>query len=462
MGDPNHAAPDFMTQVSRLARVARRDVLIRRCLAGFFFGLLVALLTAVAAGSVDLPVPTLPLSAAEALAGLVAGALSALLFRPKAMRLLLLADAVLGSRELASTALELSTSESRDAVGFARAVVEDATRLLAETNPRAILGRLRLPLVPFIAVAALCTAGALVFPVNLRSLFASPANKGSGMGQIGEDLRARGEMLAEAAKGQGLDRSIELSRELAQLGADLEARKVTPKDAVERMAQIESGLSQEYELRKQELESAKPGVPGPGAGKAGQGEDDVTRDLADTLDRLRKAQRELNGQSGDEAQGGQGHGDQGEADQGKGSPGGHAQGDQAHGGQGQGKEGQGQGQEGQDKGRVGAGPGNENGPDRSGESGIGTLPAPQKRGPASSIARGDAGPSLQAQGEAANEDSTRLLARSLPEWTGSRLPEEAILKQYSRQVESALARDQIPLKLRQSVKEYFMTIGVTK
>ena len=118
------------------------------------------------------------------------------------------------------------------------------------------------------------------------------------------------------------------------------------------------------------------------------------------------------------------------------------------------------------RGRTKAGsalaPGNENGPDRSGESGIGTLPAPQKRGPASSIARGDAGPSLQAQGEAANEDSTRLLARSLPEWTGSRLPEEAILKQYSRQVESALARDQIPLKLRQSVKEYFMTIGVTK
>ncbi|HTZ52121.1 MAG TPA: hypothetical protein VMF68_10700, partial [Spirochaetia bacterium] len=75
---------------------------------------------------------------------------------------------------------------------------------------------------------------------------------------------------------------------------------------------------------------------------------------------------------------------------------------------------------------------------------------------------GDRGPTLQAQGNPGEGDSTRLLARSLPEWTGSALPEDTILNRYSRQAESALARDEIPLDLRQSVKEYFTRIGITK
>ena len=66
------------------------------------------------------------------------------------------------------------------------------------------------------------------------------------------------------------------------------------------------------------------------------------------------------------------------------------------------------------------------------------------------------------QGKAQEGDSTRLLARALPQWTGSRLPEEAILNRYSRQAESALARDEIPLKLRESVKQYFTDIGMAK
>jgi hypothetical protein len=88
-------------------------------------------------------------------------------------------------------------------------------------------------------------------------------------------------------------------------------------------------------------------------------------------------------------------------------------------------------------------------------------PAPEKRGPASSITQGS-GPNLQAQGDAAAGDSARLLARALPEWTGARLPEEAILNQYSRQAESAMAQDEVPLKLRQSVKNYFTVIGISK
>jgi hypothetical protein len=89
------------------------------------------------------------------------------------------------------------------------------------------------------------------------------------------------------------------------------------------------------------------------------------------------------------------------------------------------------------------------------------VPAPVKRGTPTPLIEGR-GPGFQVQGDAAEGDSTRLLARSLPEWTGSRLPEAAILNQYSRQAESALAHDEVPLKLRQSVKEYFTVIGISK
>ena len=69
---------------------------------------------------------------------------------------------------------------------------------------------------------------------------------------------------------------------------------------------------------------------------------------------------------------------------------------------------------------------------------------------------------MQVQGKAQEGDWTRLLARALPQWTGSRLPEEAIINRYSRQAESALARDEIPLKLKEYVKEYFTVIGISK
>jgi hypothetical protein len=51
--------------------------------------------------------------------------------------------------------------------------------------------------------------------------------------------------------------------------------------------------------------------------------------------------------------------------------------------------------------------------------------------------------------------------RSLPEWTGSKVPEGTVLQQYSKQVESALRRDEIPPKLKQYVKDYFTIIGMS-
>lgn len=462
---------DFAAQVARLAAAARRDLVMRRLLAGLFFGLLPALGIAAAAGTLALPVPAWSLAAAAAFTGLAAGAVSALLARPDRMRLLIRADAVLGSRELASTALELSQSDGGQPGRFTDAVLEDATRLLAGAKPRAILGRLRLPLAPFAALAALLAAAALVFPVDLRMIFPVSTERDRQMARIGDELRERGERLAERARGQGLDRSIELSRQLAQLGSDLAARKVTPREALERMSQLESGFQEEYQLRLQQMQLVPPGAPGPGnqpgnregsadaRGKGAindeaqrdsadeRGGDGTARDLADTLDKLRQAQRDLAGPGSaqDRGQGGDASSD------GKGGAG-SAQGDQPPGPPGQDK---GPGREGKSESAdQPGGPG--------GGAGIGREPAPEKRGAPSSIVQGDKGPNLQAPGNAAGEDSLRLLARTLPQRAGARLPEKAILNEYSRQAESALAHDEVPLKLRQSVKQYFTVIGISK
>ena len=54
----------------------------------------------------------------------------------------------------------------------------------------------------------------------------------------------------------------------------------------------------------------------------------------------------------------------------------------------------------------------------------------------------------------------RLLARSLPDPAGSKLPDAMLLNQYARQAESALARDEVPQRLREYVKGYFTNIGM--
>jgi len=465
----------FRSLVARLRRRARLDLLVRRSIAGLFFGLLPGLAAASLAGTITLPVPALPLAAGTAAAGLAAGAASALLARVDRRRLLIQADAVLGTREVISTALEL---EGKPGGAFTDAIVEDAAGLLARTAPRVILGRPRLAFVPFTALAAMLTAAALVFPVDLCALFPQRADQEKELAQIGEDLRRKGERLAEDARARDLERSLELSQQLAQLGRDLVERKIAPEDALDRMSELESGLSKEYQLRAQQVQPNVFGTPGPGAegqgepgtsppmrgdtdapgsaeaGKdTGQPEDPLLKDLGDALDQLRRSQDELGAQGeSDEAQvpgKPRRQRDPSTGQPGQGLPGGDS-GRSTRPGEDQGKGGQGQGKDGEER------------PGDAGGSGVGALPAPQKRGTAPPIIGGNRGPGLQAQGNPGEGDSTRLLARALPEWTGSRLPEETILNQYSRQAESALARDEVPLKLRQSVKEYFTSIGITK
>jgi hypothetical protein len=432
------------------------------------------------------PFPALYAAIAAAALGLSAGILRALLTPLDRTRLYITADAVLGSRELVSTAFELAGSGRRGA--FDQAVVEDAARLLAATPPRVVLGPLRLPFAPFAAVAALLASAALLFPVDFRSFLPRSADSETVLAQIGEDLRKKGETLAEESQAAELGRSLELSQQLAQLGRDLAERRIQPEDALDRMSEIESGLAQEYQLRVQQAQPGAPhGVPGPGSagpggtpgttvergaspdtgtpdtGSAQRTENDKSlKGLGDALDRLRRAQREL---------GGTGSGETGQA-QAPARPRRQRDPQDSQGQQGgsglppgqsdTGRSRQGNGDQGSENGGAGEGSESPSRPGESGGSGIGTLPAPQKRGAPTPFITDGKGPGLQAQGDSVEGDSTRLLARALPEWTGSRLPEGAILNQYARQAESALARDEVPLKLRQSVKEYFTIIGISK
>ena len=460
--------------VARLSGRARGRLVLRRALAGVFFGLLPGLALALLAGAVRLPVPAWAAAAVLAGVGAATGVALGMAATVDTRRILLRADEVLASRELISTAQELVRCRSSGA--FAATIVEDATRLLAAAEPRAVLGPPRLRLAPFAALAAILTTALLLFPVDLRSLFSGPNAEARDLSQIGEDLRHQGEKLAADARARDLGRTLELSQDLAQLGKDLAARRITPDDALDRIGDLESGLAQQYQLQVQQAQPASPsGQPGPGSSQPGEpGSDSTARrgddgsggsssgtddkslqDMGNALDRLRQAERQL------------GNGNAGGSDQAQvpGRP--SRQRDSQTGQPGQNVPGGGPGelgQSGRDNSPEGSGQGQGSGtesPQGEGGSGVGSTPAPEKRGPPTEITQGS-GPSLHASGSPAGEDSTKLLARALPEWTGSRLPEETIINQYSRAAESALRRDEVPLKLRQAVKEYFTAIGITK
>ena len=85
---------------------------------------------------------------------------------------------------------------------------------------------------------------------------------------------------------------------------------------------------------------------------------------------------------------------------------------------------------------------------------------PDTKGPAKDIARAGNSEPLRAEATTGEGESTRLLVRALPDWTGARLPEEQVLRRYASQAESALARDEIPLELKEYVKGYFTVIGI--
>jgi hypothetical protein len=89
----------------------------------------------------------------------------------------------------------------------------------------------------------------------------------------------------------------------------------------------------------------------------------------------------------------------------------------------------------------------------------GSQPAPVKTGQPTTITRGQPNPQ-RAQGSLGEGDSTSYLVRALPEWTGSHLPEETVRRQYAQAAETALLRDEVPPKLKASVRDYFTDIGI--
>ncbi len=60
----------------------------------------------------------------------------------------------------------------------------------------------------------------------------------------------------------------------------------------------------------------------------------------------------------------------------------------------------------------------------------------------------------------AEGDAARLLLRALPGFSASRIPERELRMQYRRAAEAAISREEIPAALRDSVKGYFLSIGI--
>jgi hypothetical protein len=450
-----------------MRRRVRLDLVLRRGTAGLFFGLLPGLAAAFLAGTFALPFPPPWIAACCAAAGLAAGAAAGILARIESRDMLVRGDGLCGAHELSSTALELSAGAPRGR--FADAVIADAASLLRRTAPRRFLGRLRLPLAPFIPLAAALIAAALVFPLDLRKLF--PLQVGSGeLVDIGEDLQGHGRALEDAARASNLGRSLALSQELAHLGRELAARRLTLDEALDRMSDLEGRLAQEYQLALRDegapRDSTGQAGQGPGNGESSipaEGEQDGTagnadpnlKGLGDALKGLRDDSRRLSdsqdqdgGRSGSAAQGqsggAAGPNDATSAPRGSNGLQGSRSGigSDSSGGNSEGPSGE---QDQQGRG-TGSQPGN--------------APAPQKTGEPMVIARGSGGPGLKAEAALGEGDMARLLARSLPDPAASKLPDAAVLNQYARQAESALARDEVPQRLREYVKGYFTNIGM--
>jgi hypothetical protein len=125
----------------------------------------------------------------------------------------------------------------------------------------------------------------------------------------------------------------------------------------------------------------------------------------------------------------------------------------------EGMQGQGEGQGGKDEGKQGAGSG---GTGTGGGSGAqpGTAPALRKSGPPTDINTSGNKDTLRAKAQEAQGDKATVLMRALPKRAGSKVQDAALLRQYERTAESALAREEVPLALQDYVKRYFITIGM--
>jgi hypothetical protein len=254
---PGTTHAEFNARVRRLLLHARRDLVARLASDGLFFGLLPGLLAATLAATIPLPFSALAIAASAAAAGALSGILLAFLRRIDVRRLLIEADRCLGSKELVSTALELVDEPWGET--FSDAVIGEAAELMARSSPRRILGTPRLPLLPFAPILVALIALALIFPFDLRSLFAA---RSAGLGElamIGEDLQSYGQRLQDSARSQNLGRSLALAQDLAKLGKDLAEGSIRKDEALDRMSDLERRMAAEYDLRLRVFKSGQPG-----------------------------------------------------------------------------------------------------------------------------------------------------------------------------------------------------------
>ncbi len=461
------ASAALRRRIGRLSRRLRARRALEAGVRGLFFGLVAAFIVAAVAGSVVLPGSVL-IAVGSAAAGAALGAALGLLRRVDRRRMLVTADRVLGSHELIETGHELAASGAPGL--FTGPVIEDAAELLARTPASRALGRRRLRLVPFLAAPAALMVAALLFPVNIPGLFARRLSVTEQLASIGEDLQGLGDRLQEASRAQDLGRRLALSQELAQLGSDLADQRVASDEALDRISNLENGIAREYQLQLQKAlagsrpPSARAGSPSGASGgqdspsaNAPAGSPDAgtdssdTQDLSGALDRLRDAQKLLQGdnEAGRGASSGQSSG-----------KGGRGGGSAPPGSSGQ------QSLPGGDNQQPGAGDGGGGSESGLGEPGgpagssAGNTPAPTKTGPPTPIEQGGRGTPEQAQGSPGEGDSTSFLVRALPQWTGSKLPAETLRRQYAQSAETALARDEVPPKLSAAVRDYFTDIGM--
>jgi hypothetical protein len=453
----------FLAQVRRLRRGARRDLVLRRVVQGLFFGCLPGAVIALLGGTLRLPVPAALAAVTAVGIGAAAGAAAGLARRLDTRLLLLRADRALASRELASAAWDIAISSDGSAGGlFADAIFEDAGRLLADSAPRRLLGKLHLPFLPFIPLLAALILLASLFPVDLAGLFPGPAPASREMAALGEELEGVGRRLGAAAREQGSGRGLELARELERLGRELQERSIERDEALERVESLRRGLAEEYSLRLRRYPSdgARQRVGGEEAGgsKAQSGEDASSKglpsagegsrpasedaeELADAMNGLNELADRASGQASrepDPSRLGRGGGPAGSGEQGKTNEG---AGNEAEG------EGRGAGSEGEGDSAASRQPG--------------TTPVPDRKGPSTSIVANPQGKPLQADSAAEGEgEAMQLLVRSLPAWSRARAPAEAVIRDYQRRAESALAREEVPVELMPYVKSYFLSIGM--
>jgi hypothetical protein len=430
--------------VSSLTRRERVRRAAARAVRGAFWGLAAAAVLLAVSDAVRFPFPPAALAAAITAAGIAAAAAAATLRRAGPRALLIRLDAALSNGELTSTAWDMAERGARTA--FTGAILEDALRALpgARRALRRPAPRL-LPFVPLVAAAALALA---LFPVDLASLLARRAARPAELTLVGRNLEEQGRRLERQARARGEPRLLELSQELQRIGRDFQDERIDPSETRERL----SGLERQLEgsgARLEPMDTPRVGsTPGKGEGTPGAG-----------AGREAPGAEEPPAGTGDE-----GGREPGAGPGGRGSPPGEA-----------GQPGDGE-QRGGSAGRGGAGGGKGTGPGepdagspghgrgRSGSGGpsdYGTQPAPFTAGPPVPV-RPAEGPLARTPGTTGQGDSAEFLLRALPGSGVPGRPEAELRRQYAREAEAAIAREEVPLPLRESVKGYFLSIGILK